>query len=160
MRGKRKKNNKKTFRAGQRFFWLNCFWLVKKDDRNWTLAALDGISYNNHSSRLAAFLTILQHCMDIVLCSSPGMRCLMFLLKWWPEKTESQSLCCKVTNKPPVCRALLLKKWMLILKTAWTERDASSKSLSGPYVFFIVLKSSRNFTLTRVSGFKQLTARP
>ena len=34
----------------------------------------------------------------------------MFLLKWWPEKTESQSLCCKVTNKPPVCRALLLKK--------------------------------------------------
>lgn len=137
MRGK--KNNKKTFRAGQRFFWLNCFWLVKKDDRNWTLAALDGISYNNHSSRLAAFLTILQHCMDIVLlCASPGMGCLMFLLKWWPEKTESQSLCCKVTNKS---KSIAIKKnWCWFWKRHEENAMHRAKACRVPTLFSSFLK--------------------
>ena len=109
-------------------------WL-KKIARNWTPAALNGISYNNHSSRLT-FPTILHHRMDIVsLCSSSGVGCLMFFLKWWPKETKNQSsLLCKVTNKPSICRALLLKKSVVADSVKGFEENAMHRAIacSGP----------------------------
>lgn len=76
--------------------------------RNWTLAALDEISYNTHSTRLT-LSTILQIVWLLFRYVQVLNGMLNVSLEMVARENRKSSLLSKVTNKPSICRALLLK---------------------------------------------------